>query len=165
MLRAISSHGVVWSLCLWECGVVYSECLCKAVQSHTGNIRPRQLHFVWSQQDRQTSHTARISMQIMKTFFQADWFLVLGHRLARPLAWSCGNRILLSGLRQKRGMRKKSPGNTSDLKQRIRECIAVGPSRKCFNVVQQSFHRDCKNVLNGLAVAYKVPYLDSNDSD
>ena len=84
MLCEISSHAVVCSLCLCECGVVYSEC--RAVQSHIGNVRPRQLHFLWSQQDGQTAHTARISMQIIKTFFQADLFLVLGHRLVRPLA-------------------------------------------------------------------------------
>jgi hypothetical protein len=133
VLCVVSSHGVVWSLCLWECGV--SDCLCTAVQSHTGNIRPRQLHFLWSQQDRPTTHTAWISMQIIRTFFEADSFLVLGHRLVRPLAWSWGNRILLSGIRQKRGMRKKSPANTSDLKQRIRKCmkgVPEGSASTCY---------------------------------
>jgi hypothetical protein len=33
VLCAVSSYGVVWSLCLWECGVVYSEWL--SVQSST----------------------------------------------------------------------------------------------------------------------------------
>jgi hypothetical protein len=52
--------------------------LCRSVQIHIGNIRPRQLHLLWSQQDGQTAHTARISIQVIRTFSQADSFLCFG---------------------------------------------------------------------------------------
>jgi len=98
-------------------------------------------------------------------FSRQTRFFVLGHRLVRPLAWSCGDRIILSGLRQKWGTRKKKSCQYKWLKIANSGVHPRGPSRKCCIVFRQSFHHDCKNVLNGLAVGYKVPYLDSNVSD
>jgi len=45
----------------------------------------------------------------------------------------------------------------ADLKQRILES-SKGSPRKCYNVLRQPFHRDCRIILNGMVVTYKVSY-------
>ena len=62
-----------WSLFLWECKGSYSTCECRAVQSHAGKISahwaPRQQVLLCFQQDGITTHTAEISMQVLRTLF------------------------------------------------------------------------------------------------
>ena len=52
---------------------------------------------------------------------------------------------------------------TDDLKQQIRESDQ-GIPKETLQHTWEPFHRDCRSVLNGKMVTYKVSYSNSNDS-
>ena len=43
--------------------------------------------------------------------------------------------------------------------------VFKGSPRKCYNVLWQPFHRDCRSVLNGMVAIYKVSYSNNNGRD
>jgi hypothetical protein len=43
--------------------------------------------------------------------------------------------------------------------------VLKGSPRKCYNMLWQPLHRDCRSVLNDMVVTYKVLYSNNNDRD
>ena len=158
-----------WSLLLWECGGAYSNCEYRAVQSHAGNISA---HWVTSLSTRfavvptrwnNCSHSRNFNANPRGSVSGQTHFSFWANHLAHLLTWPCSTSLCPLWLRQKQGI-----WNTSCqycwLKTKFWSVFKVSP-RKCYNVLWQPFHRNCRSVLNDMVVTYGVSYSNNNDWD
>ena len=119
-------------------------------------LHPHQQDLLWLQ-DAANAHTARISMQVLRTMF-------LGTLIScfRDTTWptrlpdlAVPNHFLWGCVKSK--VYETCPAKTDDLKQHILGCIQGIP--------KEMLQHDCRSVVNDVAVTYRVSYSNSNVSD
>jgi len=118
---AVSSHGIIGPYFFEnaEGHTVTVNAECYTVMLNTflhSDLHPCQQDLLWLQQDGATAHTTYISMQVLRSVFTADSFLILGTSLGPPACLTLQDQTTSSGATFKAAYTKR-PTSMVDLKQ------------------------------------------------
>jgi len=96
--------------------------------------------------------------------FRADSFLVLGKSSGPPAHLTMqyqptSSRAMLKARHIKHVLPILLTQNSEF------SSVCKGSPRKCYSMLWQPFHRDCRSLLNAMAVIYIVSYSNNNDWD
>ena len=124
-------------------------------------FHPHQQDLLWFPQDGANAHTARNSLG---SCFREVISLVSGTSPGPPARLTLQYQATSTGATSKARYKKHV---LPILLTQNREFLSVfkGSPRKCYNVLLQPCHRDCRSVLNDVVVAYRVSCTTSNDPE